>query len=61
MRKMFQVEVYHYANATEKMLYQGLKGIKDVDVRQDVKKVEKEVDVNAVEKEIFVTLNATIV
>ena len=61
MRKMFQVQVYHYVNATEKMLYQGLKGIKDVDVRQDVMKVEKEVDVNAVEKEIFVTLNATIV
>ena len=34
---MSQMEVYHYVNVSEKIRYQALKCIKDIDVRQTVR------------------------
>ena len=51
------MEVYHYVNVSEKIPYQALKGIRDVDVRQVVRLLS----VNAGEREIFVTQNVTTV
>ena len=47
---MSQMDVYHYVNVSEKILYHALKGIRDVDVRQVVRLLS----VNAGEREIFV-------
>ena len=47
---MSQMEVYHYMNVSEKIRYQDLKGIRDVDVRRAVRFLS----VNAGEMEIFV-------
>ena len=57
MFKMSQMEVYHYVNVSEKMPYQALKGLRDVDARQ----VVRSLSVNAGKRKIFVIQNVTTV
>ena len=54
---MSQMEVYHYVNVSEKMPYQALKGLRDVDARQ----VVRSLSVNAGKRKIFVIQNVTTV